>query len=429
MACINNDTNELSIYDPFIQGTPTSILAEQHMLWLEKLENEFLKPYTIEKGKEDWLSLHKKINLPPEIPEQLDSWNCGIFMIEFIRHLMNETDFLFSGQDLGQSRKRMIMELQNVRLEPFEIISQISSSQSCKVRVFVNRDKKTCWLISCLQLLMNALDYAADIKFSSSLGKYLMKYKSETKINPMKVKELLQKQLEQKPSTLDIDNIMMEEQCVRDFFILLSGNGEVFHDIINAFQHTILQKITCPTCKQSSLKQEKYLYMEENVPDNNSALKNYLEKLFNDPQIAEDYLCECGQRNNCEKKISLVTSKSSNFLLVILLRVNISYFDVNKQHQITINSYSNEVDVTHDIEIIDVEGKTVVYQPIGVIPHIGNVLGHKSSGHYICDLKLKNNTWVRTSDESKAIVLNIDNVTRHGYVILLKRKFLKTNQT
>ena len=209
------------------------------------------------------------------------------------------------------------------------------------------------------------------------------------------------------------------------FFILLSGYDEIYKDVIDVFKHTIVQHIKCPNCDIISTKTTTQLYLEENVPKNNSSLKTYLEQLFNKSQVAEDYLCECGSRNDCEKRILFDSQASSNFLIVILLRVNTSYFDINKQEQVNINSYGNEVDVTNDIQINDCNGSIVTFEPIGVIPHLGHVSGKISSGHYICDL-FKKSHWFRTNDEKEAKVLNKNNVTRRGYVILFKRKYLKT---
>ena len=274
--------------------------------------------------------------------------------------------------------------------------------------------------------MLNGIDYLSNIQFNSDFGKFLNSYQSQTSINPMDFKKFLQIMLSQKPDCLDIDNLMVEEQCVRDFFILLSGYKQEYKDVFDTFKHKIIQHIKCPNCNLVSTKEIIQLYMEENVPDNNASLKTYLERLFNESQIAEDYLCECGSRNNCEKKMLFDSKTSSNFLIVILLRVNVSYFDINKQEQVHINTYGNEVDATQDIQIVDVNGSKIIFEPIGVIPHLGHVSGKVSSGHYICDIRLKNFNWYRTNDDKKSIALNKNMVTRKGYVILYKRKYLKT---
>ena len=126
LACLNNESHEICIYDPYLQGVTTTILTDQHMIWLNKLEKDFLKLYNKSRVINDWIPLSKKVMLPPEIPEQLDGFNCGIFMIEFMRHLCNNAEFKFSGQDMAKSRQRMMSELKNGQLEAFDLFDERS---------------------------------------------------------------------------------------------------------------------------------------------------------------------------------------------------------------------------------------------------------------------------------------------------------------
>ena len=64
------------------------------------------------------------------------------------------------------------------------------------VRKFKNPDLRSCWLNSCLQLILTGLDYDEDMvesMYSSNLGKLLLKIRSETdrSINPMAIKDIL----------------------------------------------------------------------------------------------------------------------------------------------------------------------------------------------------------------------------------------------
>ena len=78
--------------------------------------------------------------------------------------------------------------------------------------------------------------------------------------------------------------------------------------------------------------------------------------------------------------------------------------------------------ITEDVNIIDNEGNLICYQPVGVIPHTGYASGERSAGHYICNLKLPNGKWVLCDDEKNPSLINKNNVTKRGYIILFKRK-------
>ena len=46
----------------------------------------------------------------------------------------------------------------------------------------------------------------------------------------------------------------------------------------------------------------------------------------------------------------------------------------------------------------------------------------ESRGHYICDVKDKlSNCWFRTNDNCDPVPINVDDVSKYGYVILLKK--------
>ena len=163
--------------------------------------------------------------------------------------------------------------------------------------------------------------------------------------------------------------------------------------------------------------------MEECCPPDNSMLNDFLEKYFNQDQIAEDFCCEegCGSRGNFPKKLTLITRESSNFIVVILLRANYEWYDARTKTTTKVNSYDNKIDITQNFNIIDNEGEVICYEPISVIPHLG-VSGRNSAGHYICNIKQINGDWLYCADDQKQTVIKPANVTKKGYVILYKRK-------
>ena len=47
----------------------------------------------------------------------------------------------------------------------------------------------------------------------------------------------------------------------------------------------------------------------------------------------------------------------------------------------------------------------------------------QSAGHYTCDIKERmSNMWFRTNDEQEPISIQVADVSKYAYVVLLKRK-------
>ena len=72
----------------------------------------------------------------------------------------------------------------------------------------------------------------------------------------------------------------------------------------------------------------------------------------------------------------------------------------------------------------DLSEMDAIYEPIAVIEHLGRITDRKTSeGHYICDVKdKKSDRWHRTNDSKMPVMIKISDVTKQGYVVLLKRK-------
>ena len=71
----------------------------------------------------------------------------------------------------------------------------------------------------------------------------------------------------------------------------------------------------------------------------------------------------------------------------------------------------------------DAHGCNGWYNPIGVIEHTGHLQASGTSqGHYVCDVKEKRtNLWYKTNDDSYPIQIDVTEVSKHAYAILLVR--------
>ena len=64
-----------------------------------------------------------------------------------------------------------------------------------------------------------------------------------------------------------------------------------------------------------------------------------------------------------------------------------------------------------------------MYEPIAVIDYRGSLANSgQSQGHYTCDVKdVITNAWYRTNDSCTPIKIEINEVSKHGYVVLYKQ--------
>ena len=132
----------------------------------------------------------------------------------------------------------------------------------------------TCWLNSCLQLLLVAMDYSENVFFDSELGLELVRLQSSKEnlsLDPSNVKDII-------ASTEDIrvasrisrllaasdDRNLIEEQsriieesrfdlrsgqqCVRDFYLCLYENITSWPDVYSLFSFTLKHSSTCSSC-------------------------------------------------------------------------------------------------------------------------------------------------------------------------------------
>ena len=240
-------------------------------------------------------------------------------------------------------------------------------------RRFENPDMTTCWLNSCLQLILTAIDYeelTITRIFSSELGQELLKlhFKSgKEPLDPTIIKDIIvtsedtriatrlselsyeiidRRHLEEQ--SMQIRNLRLDlrngQQCVRDFFLCLNENLVNWPDVHSIFALRITHSSRCSTCKHTSEFETTQLYVEIPVPPNNSALKDSIEDYFNE-RTTFGGNCDAGCMAFSEKSkwISISNTDEAKFLIVILTRgiVSLDGFQLVK----------NQIKSTEDIKI------------------------------------------------------------------------------
>jgi hypothetical protein len=114
---------ELVAIDPF--NYPQSnkkermILLEKnkkaHLRGLIQLEKMYFKPLFASRNKQ-FTPLSFRVRVPPEIPAQNNSWDCGVFLATFVKYLVLKKEFDFDTQSMIGIRKTMKIELEKGKL-------------------------------------------------------------------------------------------------------------------------------------------------------------------------------------------------------------------------------------------------------------------------------------------------------------------------
>ena len=217
-------------------------------------------------------------------------------------------------------------------------------------RRFDNPDSASCWLNSCLQLILAAMDFQVHVaksSFTSELGLELLNLLSksnEESLNPtnakniitlaedtniaMQLSEIGQEVVDKnrlKNRTQQIENFRLNlhtgQQCVRDLFMCLEKNCTAWPDVYSFLSFKLNHKMVCSHCYASHEYDTMQLYIEISVPANNTTLKEVVENCLNEESRLECICYGCNQSSEKLKKTTLCFDNyEANFLVVILSR-------------------------------------------------------------------------------------------------------------
>ena len=313
----------------------------------------------------------------------------------------------------------------------------ISAVYFDEVRRIENEDHSSCWLSSCIQLILCSFDFIPPniSQMRSELGAELMYLwrQKQFPLNPRKVKEILsnadqincsQRKENAQMTAKDvrhrdiqhenIENLRLNlregQQCARDFFICLQECSEFWPDVFEYLSCVTLPHSTCSNCGNVSLsEQPKQICHYLDAPFSDTDMKKMVDEVFNKGECRSNYTCQiCKKKVDVCHKIQVKHCSSQNFLIFIIGR---------RQGRRYINN--NKISVIQSIEIMDEKQESISYSPICVIEHISY---GKESGHYKADVKNKTlNSWFRTSDNAIPKQIENEEITKEGYIFLYKR--------
>ena len=242
--------------------------------------------------------------------------------------------------------------------EEIEIIQEKISSTGRKMcpeeknvgqlftRRFLNPDMATCWLNSCLQLILSAIDQcSASIHLHSELGTELRRlHESQDSLDPTGTKNIIvtceDTRISMRLSELETEifdpeelenrseiirsfrlDLRLGQQCVRDFFVALNENFVNWLDVYSLFAFEVVNSTTCSRCKMRSQTEFPQMYQEMEVPPDQSNARIHLEEFFNSYSMVET-LCEdgCKVRGQGEKRTTLKSCRDTKFIIIIFSR-------------------------------------------------------------------------------------------------------------
>jgi hypothetical protein len=214
-------------------------------------------------------------------------------------------------------------------------------------RKFRNSDLTTCWLNSCLQLVLIAMDHSgSNESLTSELGMELKRLQNnrDHSLDSTGIKHILVTTEDTRIATrisemvLEVDgpyelehrtqknenmrlNLLNGQQCVRDFFLCLNENFVSWPDLFLRFGFKITHSTKCCTCSQVNQSETTQMYLELQVPPDCSNLNEYIENYLNSSSAVGAY-CEnqCKKLVQSEKRSTLTTAGETEFIIVILTR-------------------------------------------------------------------------------------------------------------
>ena len=208
---------------------------------------------------------------------------------------------------------------------------------------FANKDQATCWLNSCMQLILIAFDHldVDESSFSSELGTELVRLKLADQSSSLDtivviVKDILSEtedtRIAERLSELDAcnfdesellkrrNNVLTQrfdlksgQQCIRDLFICLHENAVSWPDVSCHFTFTIQHSTLCCNCQYEIKTEREHMYLNLPVPQHDSDLNTAIEDYFNTSNLVTRF-CEesCRKVVQAEKRHQLKTSDEAD---------------------------------------------------------------------------------------------------------------------
>ena len=427
-------------------------LRNNYFIPLHQLHNRQMKEITI------------RVQLPPEIPAQDNGHDCGVFLLAFAKCLLFKKNFDFCTDDMIIIRETIRKEMEASKIDAIitprrstkRKVSQSRDSQpkrnrkvqenmQCTQRRIINPDAETCWLNSCLQLVLTALDFKEIICPTGSVLwqelLWLQGKDSSIDLDPTDVKlaivqtetkRIITQNVAPNHMLFDLGNLPMlygedlrvdriGQQDCKDFFFCLNENRESWPDVYNLFKINTLSETECGSCGNISRQEvsgDERTFITLSCPNRQVNMKHYIEDQMNGFKVVKDWRDEdgCGKQAEGRSRTRISNINEIEYAVFVVERL------IRVDNQLHIMQTKIDVNQEEEVYLMDIKGNSALFKPIGIIHHSGNVTGQTTEGHYRADVKNKSTAnWYRTSDNDPPKNLLGKDLTKMGYIFLYKK--------
>jgi len=428
---------------------------------LTNLKNNYLRPL-FQKYNHQWEDITIRVQLPPEIPAQENGHDCGVFLLMFAKCLLLKLNFDFATEDMIHIRDD-IREEMNSKQVCRDILHGRSTKRKgtrnhasiqkktklekikCPQRRIINPDAQTCWLNSCLQLVLTAMDFKETL---NPIGSYLWENlvwlqgkHSSVALDPTDIKNaiiltererMVRENIGPANALFDLGNLPIlynedfqtegiGQQDCRDFFICIDENREAWPDVFNLFKVKTQSETECCSCghisrQEVGVNDRTLIFLT--CPTVQVNIKDYLENQLNGSQVRDGWRDEdgCGNVVTGKSRTRISKLEETDYIIIMLERL------IRVENQLHIVDTKVDVNPEEEIHLIDMEGKVGKFLPLTIIHHSGGVVEQTTQGHYRADVENKETgKWFRTSDNEPPRELPASSLTKMGYIFLLKK--------
>ena len=376
--------------------------------------------------KQSWYENNSyTVNIRHDIPEQKNEWDCGVFLLMFMKFTVLNKPFNFETNDMANFRQTIKMEIENHKIdEDISIVEDQNedeylsdeehlNTESMEIEeeeivseygppMFENESGSICWLNSIVQLFLLIIDQNDE----DSILKRM--FRNCLNIYNVQSNESLRRLLSEKKPEL-----RNGQQDSFDFFSAITNFDDSDKEwLLNPL--TLYTKTTT-ICKNNIMHQSSAFhnvpdyYLSVDIPRDNTPIQDLIEREFTTGQIINDWKCSRCDLYGGTKIKTIQNGLEPNYILVKLKRAEMDMYG---------RCFKNNKDIIPPLGFI-VESENdnaIAYSLCGVLTHLGRSL---SSGHYICEVR-KNTKWWNCND-SRISETSFDNLSKQGYGFLFEK--------
>ena len=423
---ITYNGDKLESYDPFnYPGTTSQERKEKleenyqlHLQMLTSLKDNYWKQL-FHKHNKPFNEPSIIVHLPPSIPSQDNGHDCGVFLLSFAKCIVFKRSFNFSTGDMIQIRDIIRGELQFGKINSLEERSNDTRTKRKRSmskdiplkkkkslyrneqRRIINPDAQTCWLNSCLQLVLTALDHKHNIEDITAYGSasvlwdqliWLKGKDPSVDLDPTDIKNVLIQREKERISRgnmapnqmlFDLGNLpimytedggdirvnRIGQQDCKDFFYCLDENRESWYDVFNLFKVQTLTMTECASCNHVSRQEVSgpaSSIIELECPIVPVSMKHYVENKINGYEEYTGWRDEdgCGKVTVGKSSTRIANIEDTEYVVFVLKRLTVV------QNNMEIIKTEISVDVNDRVNLTDVDGRTAQFDPIPIIHHM-----------------------------------------------------------